>query len=132
MRGFYTKTGKCIDIDIIKCTDVLSDSAIKFGTSDESHQLILLYHYYNLALDSFFDLCEFLDGDPIVLKRQSRAYSITAQRQLLPYRGQYGEGFVFIEPKHKAHMANIYYYCFNRDWLESKRKEWDKNADENE
>lgn len=118
MYGFYTKTGKCIDIDIIKCLDVLNESVVKFGT-DELHQLILLYHYYNLTLDSFFDLCEFIVEDPIVLKKQSKAYSITAQKQLLPYRGLYGEGFVFIEPKHGKHMANIYYYCFNRDWQEA-------------
>lgn len=127
MQGFYTKTGKRIDIDIIKCMDVLNESAIKFG-ADESHQLILLYHYYNLALDSFFDLCEFIVEDPIVLKKQSKAYSVTAQKQLLPYRGRYGEGFVFIEPKHKEHMANIYYYCFNRDWQEAGWNEWQGNG----
>lgn len=120
MYGFYTKTGKCIDIDIIKCLDVLNESVVKFGT-DELQQLILLYHYYNLTVDSFFDLCEFILEDPIVLKRQSKAYSITAQKQLLPYRGRYGDGFVFIKPKHREHMANIYYYCFKRDWQESGR-----------
>lgn len=114
MQGFYTKTGKRIDIDIIKCMEVLDDSVINFG-ADELYKLILLYHYYNLTLDSFLDLCELIVEDPIVLKRQSKAYSITAQKQLLPYRGLYGEGFVFIEPKNKDHMANIYYYCFNRN-----------------
>lgn len=123
MQGFYTKTGKRIDIDIIKCIDVLNKSVVKFG-ADELHQLILLYYYYNLSLDSFFDLCEFIVEDPIVLKRQSKAYAITAQKQLLPYRGRYGEGFVFIEPKHREHMANIYYYCFNRDWQESGWNKW--------
>lgn len=127
MYGFYTKTGKCIDIDIIKCLDVLNESVVKFGT-DELHQLILLYHYYNLTVDSFFDLCEFIVEDPIVLKKQSKAYSITAQKQLLPYRGLYGEGFVFIEPKHREHMANIYYYCFNRDWQESGWNKWRENG----
>lgn len=91
MQGFYTKTGKPIDIDIIKCMDVLNKSVVKFG-ADELHQLISLYHYYNL---SFFDLCVFIVGDPIVLKKQSKAYSITAQEQLVPYSGRYGEGFVF-------------------------------------
>nr|DAE37457.1 MAG TPA: hypothetical protein [Caudoviricetes sp.] len=128
MKGFYTKKGKRVDIDICKCMDVLNESVLRFG-ADELHQLILLYHYFNLTLDSFFDLCEFIVTDPIVLKKQSKAYSITAQKQLLPYRGRYGEGFVFIEPRHKAHMANIYYYCFNRDWLEAKRKEWAENVD---
>lgn len=123
MQGFYTKTGKRIDIDIIKCMDVLNKSVVKFG-ADELHQLILLYYYYNLSLDSFFDLCEFIVEDPIVLKRQSKAYAITAQKQLLSYRGRYGEGFVFIEPKHREHMANIYYYCFNRDWQESGWNKW--------
>jgi len=122
MRGFYTKTGKLIDIDIIKCMDVLNKSVVKFG-ADELHQLILLYYYYNLSLDSFFDLCAFIVEDPIILKRKSKAYSITAQKQLLPYRGRYGEGFIFIEPKHREHMANIYYYCFNRDLQESS---WNK------
>lgn len=131
MQGFYTKTGKRIDIDIIKCMDVLNESVIKFG-ADELHQLILLYHYYNLTLDSFFDLCEFIVEDPIVLKKQSKAYSITAQKQLVPYRGLYGEGFVFIEPKHKEHMANIYYYCFNRDWQEAGWNEWQGNGYESE
>lgn len=127
MQGFYTKTGKLIDIDIIKCMDVLNKSVVKFG-ADELHQLILLYYYYNLSLDSFFDLCAFIVEDPIVLKRQSKAYSITAQKQLLPYRGRYGEGFVFIEPKHREHMANIYYYCFNRDWQESGWNKWRGNG----
>ena len=127
MQGFYTKTGKCIDIDIIKCMDVLNESVVKFG-ADELHQLISFYHYYNLSLDSFFDLCVFIVGDPIVLKKQSKAYSITAQKQLLPYRGLYGEGFVFIEPKHNEHMANIYYYCFNRDWQEAGWNEWQGNG----
>lgn len=131
MQGFYTKTGKRVDIDIMKCIDVLNESIIRFG-ADEIHQLILLYHYYNLTLDSFFDLCEFVEGDPIILKKESKAYSITAQEQLLPYKGLYGEGFVFIEPKHSEHMAKIYYYCFDRDWVENGRKEWSKNADENE
>lgn len=127
MYGFYTKTGKCIDIDIIKCRDVLNESVVKFGT-DELHQLILLYHYYNLTVKSFFDLCEFIVEDPIELKKQSKAYSITAQKQLLPYRGLYGEGFVFIEPKHREHMANIYYCCFNRDWRESGWNKWRGNG----
>ena len=131
MQGFYTKTGKRIDIDIIKCLDVLNESVVKFGT-DELHQLILLYHYYNLTVDSFFDLCEFIVEDPIVLKKQSKAYSITAQKQLLPYRGRYGEGFVFIEPKYRDHMANIYYYCFNRDWQEAGWNEWRGNGYESE
>lgn len=129
MRGFYTKTGKCVDIDIMKCIDVLNESIIRFG-ADRIHQLILLYHYYNLTTDSFFDLCEFVEGDPIILKKQSKAYSITAQEQLLPYKGLYGEGFVFIEPKYSGHMAKIYYYCFDRDWVENGWKEWLKNADE--
>lgn len=127
MYGFHTKTGKCIDIDIIKCRDVLNESFVKFGT-DELHQLILLYHYYNLTVKSFFDLCEFIVEDPIVLEKQSKAYSITAQKQLLPYRGRHGEGFVFIEPKHREHMANIYYCCFNRDWRESDWNKWRGNG----
>lgn len=127
MLWLYTKTGKCIDIDIYKCLDVLADSAINFG-SDMLHQLILLYHYYNLTLNSFFDLCEVILEDQIVLKRKSKAYSITAQKQLLPYRGRYGEGFIFIEPKHREHMANIYYYCFNRDLQESGWNKWRGNS----
>ena len=107
--------------------DVLNESVVKFG-ADKLHQLILLYHYYNLSLDSFFDLCEFIVEDPIVLKKQSKAYSITAQKQLLPYRGRYGEGFVFIKPKHREHMANIYYYCFNRDLQESGWNKWRRNG----
>lgn len=126
MQGFYTKTGKLINIDIKKCMDILNKSVVKFE-ADELHQLISLYYYYNLSLDSFIDLCAFIVEYPIVLKRQSKAYAITAQKQLLPYRGRYGEGFVFIEPKHREHMANIYYYCFNRDW-----KEWRGNDYENE
>lgn len=127
MYGFYTKTGKRVDIDINKCMDVLNESVVKFG-ADELHQLIMLYHYYNLTLDSFFDLCEFIVEDTIVLKKQSKAYSITAQEQLLPYRGLYGEGFVYIEPKHKDHMANLYYYCFNRDWQLAGWNEWQGNV----
>lgn len=131
MRGLHTKNGKSIDIDIIKCLDILKESGEKFG-ADNLQQLILLYHYCNLTVDSFFDLCEFIVGDPIVLKKQSKAYSITAQKQLLPYRGLYGDGFVFIEPKHTGHMAKIYYYCFDRDWLEVERGKWMMNVDENE
>ncbi len=131
MQGFYTKKGKRVDIDICKCMDVLNESVLRFG-ADELHQLILLYHYYNLTLSSFFDLCEFIVTDPIVLKKQSKAYSITSQPQLVPYRGLYGEGFVFIEPKHREHMANIYYYCFNRDWQEDEWNKWNRNGYENE
>lgn len=127
MQGFYTKKGKRVDIDIYKCIDVLNESVLRFG-ADELHQLILLYHYYNLTLDNFFDLCEWIVTDPIVLKKQSKAYSITSQPQLVPYRGLYGEGFVFIEPKHREHMANIYYYCFNRDWQEAGWNEWQGNG----
>ena len=46
MQGFYTKTGKRIDIDIIKCMDILKESGEKFG-ADNLQQLILLYLYMN-------------------------------------------------------------------------------------
>lgn len=130
MARFYTRTGKIVNIDICKIIDELRE-VNRFET-DESRRLIVFYYKYNLAIDSFIRLCEFIIGDPIVLKKESKAYSITAQKQLLPYRGLYGEGFVLIEPKHSGHKATIYYYCFNRDWIEEARKEWMQNADENE